>query len=105
MDGPPRFMEFVYTALFVRTGAGWLNESTLLELERTLVANPRAGAAVPGLPGLRKLRIRLLGRGKRGGGRVFYVYDVAASRVYLLTALAKSRKEDLRPEEVRTCGD
>jgi hypothetical protein len=37
-----------------------------------VAANPAAGMVIPGLAGLRKLRVPLEGRGRRGGGRVVY---------------------------------
>jgi hypothetical protein len=37
-----------------------------------VVANPLAGDLIKGSGGLRKIRIGLDGRGKRGGGRVIY---------------------------------
>lgn len=47
------------------------------EEERTAVVNalaatPDAGVLIKGTGGLRKLRIPLAGRGKRGGARVIY---------------------------------
>ena len=40
------------------------------ELENILLENPRKGAVIEGLAGIRKLRIKLEGRGKSGGGSV-----------------------------------
>jgi hypothetical protein len=37
--------------------------------------NPTIGDVIPGSCGLRKMRIPLQGRGKRGGGRVIYWYE------------------------------
>lgn len=52
-------------------------------------ANPQAGDVIPGTSGLRKARVPLAGRGKRGGARVIS-YFVAARGVYLLLAYAKN---------------
>ena len=38
-------------------------------LERSIVENPTAGAVIPGLKGVRKIRFGMAGRGKSGGGR------------------------------------
>ena len=40
------------------------------ELENILLENPRKGVVIEGLAGIRKLRIKLEGRGKSGGGRL-----------------------------------
>lgn len=61
----------------------------------TVAANPEGGAIVPGTGGLRKLRIALRGRGKRGGGRVIYWYHSEGKPVALLFVFAKNEAEDL----------
>lgn len=61
----------------------------------TIAANPESGAIVPGTGGLRKLRIALRGRGKRGGGRVIYWYHSEGQPVALLFVFAKNEAEDL----------
>ena len=45
----------------------------LAALQLRLMINPEEGKVIPGSKGLRKLRIRAIGRGKRGGARVIYV--------------------------------
>lgn len=50
-----------------------LRDDDLKELEIILLENPRKGAVIEGLAGARKLRIKLEGRGKSGGGRVIYL--------------------------------
>ena len=50
-----------------------LGDDELHELENILLENPRKGVVIEGLAGIRKLRIRLEGRGKSGGGRVIYM--------------------------------
>ena len=55
--------------------------------------------AKPELRILRKLRWSLGNRGKRDGSRVIYYYHQPENLVLLLTAYAKSQKEDLDPHE------
>ena len=48
-----------------------------------------------GTGGVRKLRLPLEGRGKRGGARLIYYHREAKRRIYLILAYAKGRKESL----------
>ena len=71
------------------------------ELENILLENPRKGAVIEGLSGIRKLRIRLEGRGKSGGGRVIYLDVLEKEKLYLLFAYPKNVQEDLTFEQRR----
>ncbi len=59
-------------------------------LQLALVANPEAGAVIPGSGGIRKLRWRGSGRGKSGGLRIIYYLRLAEGRVWMLTLYAKN---------------
>ena len=84
--------EFIYTEPFLRCWkAIGLGDDEQHELEDILLENPRKGVVIEGLAGIRKLRIRLEGRGKSGGGRV--------RRLYLLFAYPKNVQEDLTAEQ------
>ncbi len=52
-----------------------------------------------GCGGLRKVRLGIPGRGKRGGARIIYLYVPEAGWIFLLHAYGKGEKEDLRPQE------
>ncbi len=71
------------------------------ELENILLENPRKGAVIEGLAGIRKLRIKLDGRGKSGGGRVIYLDILEKEKIYLLFAYPKNVQEDLTSEQYR----
>ena len=58
---PPRFQR--------RAKLAGLSEYDIVEIIRFLAERPNAGAVIPGAGGARKVRIRLSGRGKRGGAR------------------------------------
>ena len=76
-----------------------LGDDELHELENILLENPRKGVVIEGLAGIRKLRIRLEGRGKSGGGRVIYIDVLEKRRLYLLFAYPKNVQEDLTAEQ------
>ncbi len=69
------------------------------EMERSIVADPLAGALIQGLKGVRKARFRIGNRGKSGGGRVVYYFLVVDNEVIMLMAYAKSEKQDLSPDD------
>lgn len=74
-----------------------LRDDDLKELEIILLENPRKGAVIEGLAGARKLRIKLEGRGKSGGG--IYLDIIQKERIYLLFAYPKNVQEDLSSEQ------
>ena len=76
-----------------------LNEEDLLDLEITLTANPQAGAVIPGTNGLRKIRVSLPGKGKRGGARVIYVNFEEYLYTYFLFFYPKNKDPDLSAED------
>lgn len=74
------------------------------EAERTAVINmiaadPQAGDLIQGTGGLRKVRIPLAGRGKRGGARVITFFHDADMPVFLITVYAKNVRGDLDPRQ------
>ena len=92
--------EFIYTEPFRRCWkAMGLGDDEQHELENILLENPRKGVVIEGLAGIRKLRIRLEGRGKSGGGRVIYIDVLEKRRLYLLFAYPKNVQEDLTAEQ------
>ena len=54
---------------------------------------------IRGTNGLRKLRIALRGRGKRGGGRVIYWYHSDGYPAVLLAVFAKNEASDLTADQ------
>ena len=71
------------------------------DFEVELVRNPRLGNVIPGLDGLRKIRLKGSQMGKRGGFRVIYLDIPEIERLYLILIYPKSFKEDLSSEEKR----
>ncbi len=66
-----------------------------------IAANPEVGDVVPGSGGVRKVRWRLVGRGKRGGVRVIYLNRLAAGEIWLLLLYAKSEAESIPANVLR----
>ena len=64
-----------------------------------LASNPTAGVVIRGTGGLRKMRVGLAGRGKRGGARVIYFFHSERMPLYLLAVFAKNERADLTASE------
>ncbi len=74
------------------------------ELEALIMAladDPKAGTVIPRTGGLRKLRFAIGNKGKSGGSRVIYYYHNESHPLFLLYAYAKSKQENLTPEQER----
>jgi hypothetical protein len=94
-------MVFVELPVFIRCAASLFTDEDLADLQVTLLENPSAGDLIPGGRGLRKLRVPLAGRGKRGGARVIYYHWVNQQQRYLVYAYAKNVAADLTQEQLQ----
>ena len=54
-----------------------------------------AGDLIQGSGGIRKIRWKLKGRGKRGGVRIIYYWATNHGQLWMLYAFAKNEQEDL----------
>ncbi len=78
-----------------------LSDEDLRSLQKILLDDPKAGEVIQGTGGIRKIRISIDQRGKRGGGRVIYVDIEFKEIIYLINVYAKNEKDDLTEEEKR----
>jgi hypothetical protein len=92
---------FIETKLFTRLVNEHLSDDEYRELQKTLIANPEAGDVVPGSGGVRKLRLRAAGRGKRGGYRVIYFARIAQGVIWMLTMYPKNVAENIPAHVLR----
>lgn len=94
-------ISFVETKLFTRLVQEYLSDDEYSRLQAALVANPEAGAVIPGSGGIRKLRWGVAGRGKRGGLRLIYYLQTREGQIWMLTLYAKNVAENIPAHVLR----
>lgn len=97
-------MVVVETRVFTRLILELLPDDEYRALQLALVLRPQQGAVIRGVSGLRKLRWRQPGSGKRGGLRIFYYWDTDAEVIYMIHAIEKRRQADLTPAQAKELG-
>lgn len=94
-------MELIETSLFTRQIRIALSDDGYRAFQLSLLLRPDAGKVIRGSGGLRKVRWRVAGRGKRGGVRVIYYWKASESQIFLLFVFPKNARSDLSPRELR----
>jgi mRNA-degrading endonuclease RelE of RelBE toxin-antitoxin system len=92
---------FIETKLFSRLADDYLSEDEHRALQQSRNANPEAGGLIRGSGGLRKLRWRGSGRGKRGGLRILYYLRTHLGGIWLLTLHPKNVSDDIPAKVLR----
>ena len=93
------------TPTFIRQCKKLFTEEEKSAVIEHLANFPLSGDEIPGTGGVRKVRVPLAGRGKRGGGRVVYYYFDDEAPIYALLAYPKSQKVDLTPAEAKAVSE
>jgi hypothetical protein len=86
---------FIEAPTFERVREVYLDDDEFAELQQFMMANPEAGKRVPGSGGVRKLRWRGAGTGKRGGLRVIYFARHHPREFWMLALYAKARQDNV----------
>ena len=92
---------FIETRLFTRLVQEYLNDDEYRELQAFLMVNPETGDIIPGSGGIRKIRWRAPGRGKRGGYRVIYYAKLKQGVIWMLTMYPKNVTENIPAHVLR----
>jgi hypothetical protein len=96
VDYPIRIAEL---APFRKVAGEIWTEEEVHDLRQFLALNPEAGDVIQQTSGVRKLRWRVPGRGKRGGARVIYYFRDLNMPLYLIAVYKKSEKDTLTQAE------
>ena len=93
-------MELIETSTFTKQITALLKDEEYGEFQSRLAANPQLGALIKGGGGIRKIRLPVGSRGKRGGARVIYYWAVRRDVILLLYAYPKNATADLTPKQI-----
>jgi hypothetical protein len=87
------------TSIFTRQIQALMTDDEYAAVQQMLVDDPKSGDLISGTGGLRKVRVALQGRGKRGGGRIIYYHLSRDAQLRMLLVYKKGVKDDLTPAE------
>ncbi len=94
-------MLIIETSVFTRRITALLADEEYRILQEALTVHPELGRIIPGSGGIRKLRWRVLGHGKRSGIRILYYWLKSRRILLMLFAFSKSERSDLTREQLR----
>lgn len=94
-------IQIVETAVFTRLVNELMDDDSYRMLQLELIASPGQGKIIPRSGGLRKIRWRPEGRGKRGGTRIIYYWAVSRDIIVMLYAFSKNVQDDLSERQLR----
>jgi len=93
-------MIIIETSVFSRLIQELMSDEEYGFLQEALITRPESGDLIKGSNGLRKIRWKLEGQGKRGGVRVIYYWVTADDQIRMLYVYRKSKQADLTPEQI-----
>jgi len=97
MPGPLHTV--VETESFLSKATKIMTDDERTAIVNVVAADPTVGDLIKGTGGLRKLRIPLEGRGKRGGARVIYWFHSERYPAVLPWVFAKNERPDLTDKQ------
>lgn len=92
-------MQLLEATAFTKRVDRLLDRDSYRLLQLRLAADPESGRLIPGTGGLRKMRWKAPGRGKRGGVRVIYYWSAGDDTILLLMLFAKNERTRLTNEQ------
>ncbi len=94
-------LTFIELPLFTKQLFEVANDEVYRAFQNELLVNPDKGDIIPHSGGLSKVRMRLEGRGKRGGARVIYLYLRHHQVIVFFYLYTKAQSENLNQSQLR----
>jgi mRNA-degrading endonuclease RelE of RelBE toxin-antitoxin system len=94
-------MKIVETPIFTKQVLALLDEDDYRKFQIELVIRPASGDIIPGTGGLRKIRWKGSGRGKRGGTRIIYYWFKSKDTLLMLLIYPKNVWDDLSKKQLK----
>ena len=88
-------LTFVEASVFTKLITAIIDDNEFRKFQNELGKAPDRWPVVPGSGGLRKARMRVGRKGKRGGARVLYLYLPSHGMVYFYMVYLKGEIEDV----------
>ena len=95
-------MVIIETSVFSRLIQELMSDEDYRALQEALITRPESGDIIQGSGGLRKIRWKLEGQGKRGGIRVINYWVTADDQIRMLYVYRKTQQVDLTPKQLAT---
>jgi len=92
---------FIEQPIFTQQVVELVEDDDYGAFQRELAQHPEKGEVIPGSGGLRKVRMRLPGRGKRGGARVLYLYFERHHSIVLYFLYTKGDTENIPSSKMK----
>ena len=93
-------MIFLETSVFTSQVTEAMDDDSYQALQAHLAEHPDAGDLIRHSGGLRKIRWAGSGRGKRGGSRIIYYWDLG-DRILMVYLYRKNERSDLTPAQLK----
>jgi hypothetical protein len=93
-------MVILETSIFTKTINALMQDDEYQSLQNHLLQFPNTGDLIQGSGGIRKIRWRIEGRGKRGGIRVIYYWANKYDQLLMLYAYPKNEQENLTKDQL-----
>jgi hypothetical protein len=92
-------LSFIEFPAFTRRLLEITDDEALRELQNDLMKQPDKGDVIQGSGGFRKVRMKIVGRGKSGGARVIYLRVPEVAIIVFVMIYTKGNKTNLTAKE------